>query len=258
MRRGLAGRSHVRAWVAILSIALGVGCGGGRQGLILDDGGADFGADAGSTIEDATVSGAGAASGGVFTNSGVDAAAVFVQSGPCAAGVYQGPFMTYIGVGADGGSAGPFAPMDNGTLTIILSGERVTMVSMGGGELPTTTSTTTLDSADGGTLDGSDSLGGHFFANLTGKLDCSPDAGPPYHFRATWSNASYSDPVITLPLVGHLTADYQEAGATAAPMLVNGSIFGGGVFGGAFATDGGQPFASGSGTWSATWIAPPP
>ena len=141
--------------------------------------------------------------------------------------------------------------MDNGTLTIVLNEAKVMTISMSGGELPTTTSTTTLDIADGGSLDGSDMIGGRFFANLVGKLDCSPDAGPPYRFVAAWSNASYTNPFVTIPIVGDLAADYQEAGAATPPMLVNGAIFGGAVL-----TDGGQPFAMASGNWSAIWIGP--
>jgi hypothetical protein len=231
-------------------MALEIGCSGSGHGFVA--GSVDPGTDAGPMVEDATVAGDDGPSGAVFTNAGADAAIV-VQSGPCMAGVYQGPFMTYLGGGADGGSAGPFSFMDNGTLTIVLNEEKVMMISMGGGELPTTTSTTSLDIADGGALDGSDSIGGHFFASLVGKLDCSPDAGPPYHFSAIWSNAQYSNPFVNLPLVGDMTADYQEAGASSPPMLMNGTIYGGAVL-----TDGGQPFVSASGTWAATWIAPPP
>jgi hypothetical protein len=243
----------VRTSILILLTALEVGCGGGSQGLGLDDGDSGQVADAGSTTADATISGDDAPSGSVFVNSGSDGATVVVQNGPCAAGVYQGPFMTYVGGGADGGSAGPFSFMENGVLTLVLNEQKVMTISMSGGEVPTTTSTTTFDIADGGALDASDSIGGHFFANLVGKLDCSPDAGPPYHFSATWSNALYSNAFINLPLVGQMTADYQEAGATTAPVLTNGTIYGGGVL-----MDGGQPVVSASGAWSATWIAPAP
>jgi hypothetical protein len=237
----------------MVSLALEVGCGGTSQGLGTD-GDSNPPADGGSTLGDATISGDDAAPGTVFQNSGADGAAVVVvQDGPCAAGVYQGPFTTYVGAGADGGSAGIFSFMENGTLTITLNAQKGMTITMTGGEVPTTTSTTTLDIADGGALDASDMIGGHFFANLVGTLDCSPDAGPPYRFSATWSNAAYSNPFVNLPLVGQMAADYEEGGATTPPMLANGAIFAGAVF-----MDGGQPFVSSSGTWSATWIAPPP
>jgi hypothetical protein len=160
--------------------------------------------------------------------------------------------MTYVGAGGDGGTAGPFAFMWNGNLTIDLSAQRITMTSAtGGGEIPGSTSTTTLEIADGGALDGSDTMGGSFFANLIGKLDCAPDAGPPFHLIATLSNGDYKQAFFQIPMIGNLTADYQEAGAGTPPMLVNGAILVGGLL-----TDGGAPFASASGTWSASWISP--
>jgi hypothetical protein len=247
---------RVRTSIAVLAVALGLGCGGASQGALAGDDGSgdsDRNADGGPALADATVSGDDASSGTIFVNTGSDGSTVVVQDGPCAAGVYQGPFMTFVGGGADGGSAGPFSFMENGILTVILSAQKVMMISMTGGEVPTTTSTTTFDIADGGALDASDSIGGHFFADLVGSLDCSPDAGPPYRFSATWANGVYSNPFINLPLVGQMAADYQEAGATSPPMLANGTIFGGGVL-----MDGGQPFVSASGSWSATWIAPAP
>jgi hypothetical protein len=239
--------------MAMLSV-LGVGCGGGGRALDIGDVGAGPRADAGSTVGDATMASDDASPGAVFTNTGGDGAtASVVEDSPCVPGVYQGPFMTYIGGGPDGGGAGLFSFMDNGTLTIVLNQEKVMTITMAGGELPTTTSTTTLDIADGGSLDGSDMIGGRFFANLVGKLDCAADAGPPYRFAAVWANAEYANPFVTVPIVGNLTADYQEAGAATPPRLVNGTIFGGAVL-----TDGGQPYAMASGSWSATWIAPPP
>jgi hypothetical protein len=187
----------------------------------------------------------------VFVPSPTDDGAVVTQS-VCAAGVYQGQFMTYVGAGGDGGTASPFAFMWNGNLTIDLNAQKITMTSATGGEIPGTTSTTALEIADGGALDGSDTIGGSFFANLSGKLDCAPDAGPPFHLTATLSNGDYKMAFYQIPMVGNLTADYQEAGAGAPPRLVNGAMLVGGLL-----TDGGAPFASASGTWSATWVSPP-
>ena len=161
--------------------------------------------------------------------------------------------MTYVGTGGDGGSPGPLSFMWNGSLTIDLKSKKVTMISTGAGEIPTTTSTTSLEIADGGALDGSDQIGGNFFANLSGNLDCSPDAGPPYRMTATLSDGTYKDgPFFQIAIIGNMTADYQEAGAGTPPMLVNGSILVAGLL-----MDGGAPFASASGTWSATWVSPP-
>jgi hypothetical protein len=179
-------------------------------------------------------------------------AGTIVTQGACAPGVYQGQFMTYVGAGADGGMAGGlFSFMWNGNLTIDLSAQKITMTSASGGEIPTMTSTSTLSISDGGALDGSDMYGGTFFANLNGKLDCAPDAGPPYRLTATLSNGGYSSTFVKIPIVGNLTADYQEAGAGTAPMLVNGNILVGGIF-----VDGGTPTTSAGGTWSATWVSP--
>jgi hypothetical protein len=181
-----------------------------------------------------------------------DDGGIVIQSGACTGGVYQGKFMTYIGAGTDGGaSGGLFSFMWNGNLTIDLAAQKITMTSMTGGELPTTTSTSTLEIADGGALDGSDPYGGHFFANLSGSLDCAPDAGPPYRLTATLSNGSFNfSSLISIDIIGHLTADYQEAGVGTPPMLVNGQILIAGI-----ATDGGTPSSSASGSWTATWVS---
>jgi hypothetical protein len=188
----------------------------------------------------------------VFAPPDIGDAGAVVTQGACAPGVYQGSFMTYTAPGGDGGSPGIFSFMWNGNLTIDLSAQKITMTSTTVGELPTTTSSSTLEIADGGMLDGSDMLGGTFFADLSGKLDCSPDAGQPYHFTATFGNARYDSFFIKIPLIGNLTADYQEAGAGAPPMLINGSMLVAGLL-----MPGGQPFASASGTWSATWVSGP-
>ena len=67
---------------------------------------------------------------------------------------------------------------------------------------------------------------------------------------ATLSGGSYTDPVFRCGIIGNLAADYQEAGAGTAPSLVNGTLLVAGVL-----TDGGAPFASASGSWTATWIS---
>jgi hypothetical protein len=179
-----------------------------------------------------------------------DDGGLVTQSGACTAGVYQGKFMTYVGAGDDGGAPGQFSFMWNGDLTIDLTAQKITMTSMTGGELPTTTSTSTLEIADGGALDGSDPYGGRFFANLSGSLDCAPDAGPPYRLTATLSNGTFTYSFFSIDIIGHLTADYQEAGVGTPPMLVNGLILVAGIF-----SDGGAPSSSASGSWTAAWVS---
>jgi hypothetical protein len=208
----------------------------------------DVGSDAGSTY-DATVNSDEDGGGFHFVTAPPADAAGNVTT-VCSAGVYQGEFMTYVGVGGDGGKAGLFSFMWNGSLTLDLAAKKITMTSTTGGEIPTTTSSTTLEIADGGALDGSDKMGGSFFADLNGELDCSPDAGSPYHLSATLSHGAYKDSFISIAIVGDLTADYQEAGAGTPPMLVNGGILVAGVL-----KDGGAPFASARGNWSATWVS---
>jgi hypothetical protein len=249
--------------LALGSAALALGCGALAFGCG-GAGSADFadasdqsprtgsGDDAGASGDDATVSGPDPGTPGQFAPSKVEAGSTVIQSA-CAPGLYEGTFMTYVGAGGDGGSAGPFSYMWNGTLSIDLTGKKVTMTSttQGGEGFTSTTSTTELSIADGGALDGSDMIGGSFFANLSGELDCSPDAGPTFHLAAELSNGSYKTAFYQLAMVGNLTADYQEAGASTPPMLVNGAILVGGLLG-----DSGAPFASASGTWSATWVSP--
>ena len=238
--------------------ALWLGCGGSGSSDFGDgtgpNSGQGHGNGNGSSTDnaDATVSG-GDTDAQVFgsTPTAGDAGTV-VTLGACAPGVYQGKFMTYVGAGADGGSASDlFSFMWNGNLTIDLSAQKITMTSTTGGEIPTTTSTSTLEISDGGALDGSDMYGGAFFANLNGELDCAPDAGPPYHLVATLNNGSYNNSFFKIPIVGNLTADYQAGDAGVPPMLVNGGILVGGIF-----TDGGTPTSSASGTWTATWVSP--
>jgi hypothetical protein len=186
-----------------------------------------------------------------FMPSATDDGGGVTQSGPCTPGIYQGQFMTYVGAGDDGGAPGLFSFMWNGSLTIDLAAQKVTMTSMTGGEIPTSNSSTTLAISDGGALDGSDPYGS-FFADLSGGLDCAPDAGPPYRLTATLSNGSYKESIFSLSIIGHLSADYQEGSAGAPPMFVNGQILIAGIF-----TDGGTPTSSASGTWTATYVSPP-
>jgi hypothetical protein len=168
-------------------------------------------------------------------------------SSVCVAGVYRGKFMTLVGAGDDGGSAGLFSIMWNGNLAIDLMAKTVTITSGTGVGEGTVSDTTTLEIAEGGALEGGDMYGGNFFANLDGDLDCSPSAGPPYHLTATLFNGTYASPFYNLPIGGHLSADYQ---ASNPPMLVNGEIFVDSMDAGLLTN------ASAGGTWSATWVSP--
>ncbi len=246
-------------WAEALAAALVLGCGGSGSGAFGDGNGAQRGDgngnEGGASTDngDATVSGGGDTDAELFGGSPKGEAGIIVTQGACLPGVYQGQFMTYVGAGADGGSASDlFSFMWNGNLTIDLSAQKITMTSTTGGEIPTTTSTSTLEIADGGALDGSDMFGGGFFANLSGTLDCAPDAGPPFHLTATLSNGAYKNTFFMIPIVGNLTADYQAGDAGIPPMLVNGGILVGGIF-----VDGGAVTSSASGTWSATRISGP-
>jgi hypothetical protein len=246
---------HLPPWALAPVAALALGCGGTGSNGLGDTGGPSSNpapphGGPSSDQPDATLSNFGDTDAELFMPGAAVDAGVANQAGPCTAGVYQGKYMTYVGAGGDGGSPGIFSFMWNGSLTIDLTAQKITMTSMTVGELPTTVTTSTLEIADGGALDGSDTMGGTFFANLVGSLDCAPDAGPPYHLTATLSNGEYKLPYFSTMMIGHLTADYQEAGAGTPSMLVNGQILVAGVW-----TDGGAPYASASGTWTATWIA---
>jgi hypothetical protein len=100
----------------------------------------------------------------------------------------------------------------------------------------------------GGVLDGSDTtFGGTSFADLAGQLDCSPDAGLPFHPVATLSNGVYKDSIFTLGM-GQLDGGLR---ASTPPALVNGAMY---LYN---AVEGGVsllPMANGS--WSATWTSP--
>jgi hypothetical protein len=245
-------KRHLRHLTEALTTALLVGCGGSGSSALDDGNGPQTGPGASTANDnpDATVAG-GDTDAEVFGTAPIRDAGTIVTQGACVPGVYSGQFMTYVGAGADGGSAGGlFSFMWNGNLTIDLSAQKITMTSASGGEIPTMTSTTTLSISDGGALDGSDMYGGAFFADLNGSLDCAPDAGPPYRLTATLSNGTYSSGFFKIPIVGNLTAEYQ-GGDAGPPMLVNGEILVGGIF-----MDGGTPTSSASGTWSATLVTP--
>jgi len=231
-----------------LSVAwLALGCGGsGSAGF--DDGGSSSsspgsGAEAGST-EDATIASLGD---GATLVLGPRSDAAGVTKSICTAGVYQGSFMTYVGAGTDGGSPGLFSFMWNGNLSIDLQAKKIAITSSGNGE-SFTTDTSRLEIAEGGALDGGDTMGGTFFADLDGELDCDEDAGPPYHLQATLSNGVYKQPLFMLQMYGHLSADYQTS---TPPMLVNGQIT---VYGTAMNSS--TSVGSASGTWTATWVSP--
>jgi hypothetical protein len=64
-------------------------------------------------------------------------------------------------------------------------------------------------------------LEGPFLPIWAGQLDCSPDAGLPFHLVATLSNGVYKDSIFTLGMGGNLTADCQ---ASTPPALVNGAV----------------------------------
>jgi hypothetical protein len=203
-----------------------------------------------STLDDAAIMFPGSSDGSLVIQPGTrsDGAVVVTQS-ICKAGVYEGKFMTFVGSGADGGSPGIFSEMWNGSLSIDLTAKKITIMSASGsGENFTTTDTSRLEIAEGGALEGGDTMGGTFFADLDGELDCDPDAGQPYHLTATLFNGAYKNGFLSIMMAGNLSADYQ---ASSPPMLVNGAILTQGIL-----TDGGAPFASASGTWSATWTSP--
>jgi hypothetical protein len=237
--------------VALGSAAVAFGCGGAS--------GAGFGSLDGSTSS--------AAPGAMDAGQSDDAPVIpFVDGAPlvlgpsfqndaagnvqsiCKAGVYQGTFMTYVGTGGDGGSPGLFSLMWNGSLSIDLAAKKVVVTSSSGNGESFSTDTSRLEIAEGGALDGGDTMGGTFFADLNGELNCDADAGPPFHLSATLSNGTYRQSFFSLSIGGSLTADYQ---ASTPPMLANGQILVYGVL-----TDGGAPFASASGSWSATWVSP--
>lgn len=66
--------------------------------------------------------------------------------------------------------------------------------------------------------------------------------------QATLFNGVYRNAFYSIQMGGTLTAQYQ---ASNPPALTNGQILVWGLL-----TDGGQPFASASGSWTATWASP--
>jgi hypothetical protein len=234
--------------LALGGACLALGC-GGSQSAEFDDGGSlsastEPSAEAGST-EDATVVSIGD---GATLVLGPTSEAGGITKSICTAGVYQGSFMTYVGAGTDGGSPGLFSLMWNGNLSIDLQAKKIVVTSNSGNGESFTTDTSKLEIAEGGALDGGDTMGGTFFANLDGELDCDEDAGPPYHLQATLSNGVYKQPLFMLEMYGQLSADYQ---ASTPPMLTNGQIT---VYGTAMNSS--TSVGSASGTWTATWVSP--
>src|SRR5277367_4859974 len=128
-------QTHLLSWAEALAAALVLGCGGSGSSAFPDGTGSQTGpgrgGDAGASTDnvDATVSG-GDTDAEVFGPSPTGDANIIVTESTCAPGVYQGQFMTYVGAGGDGGTAGGlFSFMWNGNLTIDLSAQKITMTS---------------------------------------------------------------------------------------------------------------------------------
>jgi hypothetical protein len=252
-RKSKMGEHLISRVLTLGAAALAIGCGSGASSGFdnAGDSSSNQTPSADASPGDATVSGNDGGFGLTFQQA---SEAGEVTQGVCIPGVYQGQFTAYPGLGADGGvEGGIFSYVWSGNLSLDLKAQKITMtVTTNGGEgLITTMSTTSLEIAEGGTLDGSDMYGGSFIADLSGGLDCDPDAGPPYQLHVTLDNGMYSAFIASIHIVGDLTADYQAPDAGTPPMLVNGSILVGGVI-----TDGGSPVVSSKGTWSATWVSP--
>jgi hypothetical protein len=216
--------------------ALGGGSGGGTPG-------ASPAHDAGSP-GDATAFAVEDGAGGFFQALEGDGGES-VQS-VCTAGVYTGKFTTNVNSGGPDAAPSPFAFMWNGNVSIDLTARKV-VITQNGGE-GNSTSTSVLEIAEGGVLEGGDMYGGVFSADMSGALDCAPDAGPPYHLTASLSSGIYMNAFLGIPIIGSLSADYQPSNP---PMLVNGAMDITGEFG-----DSGTSFATATGTWSATWTSP--
>jgi hypothetical protein len=193
---------------------------------------------------DATVATPGTDGGGFVLGPAPEAGSTVTSI--CTAGLYKGNFMTLVGAGLDGGAQGLFSIMWNGGLSIDLQAKKVVVMTSNGNGESFGTNTSRLEIADGGALEGGDMYGGSFFATLDGELNCDPDAGPPYHLTATFSDGRYMSLFYNLPISGQLTADYQPS---TPPSLTNGQIL-------VYSPDSGLPNSSAGGTWTATWVSP--
>jgi hypothetical protein len=225
------------------------GCGGSGSGGFGAGGGdgpsgAGLAQDAGGSA-DATVFSSGTGDGGGFFQALEGDGGESVQS-VCTAGLYKGTFTTSVNAGNGDAAPSLFSFMWNGNVNIDLAARKVVIVQNGGeGNLA---STSTLEIAEGGMLEGGDMYGGVFSADMSGALDCAPDAGPPYHLTASLSDGVYSNSFLGIPITGSLSADYQPSNP---PMLVDGMMEITGHF-----NDSGANNATAIGTWSATWTSP--
>jgi hypothetical protein len=235
--------------VAIASAAWTAGCGGsGSAGFGGGQGGGPPGTGAapdGGGSPDATVFSLGDGGAGSFFQTAEGDGGESVQSA-CVAGVYNGAFTTSVNPGSGDAAPSLFSFMWNGNVSIDLAARKVVVVQNGGeGNL---SSTSVLEIAEGGVLEGGDMYGGVFSADMSGSLDCAADAGPPYRLSASLSNGIYSDAFLGIPITGSLSADYQPSNP---PKLVNGTMEITGHF-----NDSGMANATATGTWSATWVSP--
>jgi hypothetical protein len=227
-------------WAAAGATSLLLACGGQGAGELVgpagqgpsDDGGAD------AQPADATTS---SDDGPVFV---FEAGAQAPTSFKCQPGTYRGCFDTKV--------AG-FTTW-NGALSITLvASDAGTTANCGGEGFDCTTS---LTIAPGAQLAGQDAYGGSFAMNLSGALDCSPDAGP-----ATLSGtlnggycyfATSCDPDAGLHIGGALTAIYGNSPPTLAGL---NSVVDGGLSVCAITGDSGCVFAGamGGNGWEA-WL----
>jgi hypothetical protein len=241
-------------WLATTAVTIASspwmsGCGGsGSGGFGGGQGGEPPGTgpahDAGGS-PDATVFSSGTGDAGGFFQALEGDGGESVQS-VCTAGLYKGAFTTSVNAGSGDAAPSPFSFMWNGNVSIDLAARTVVIVQNGGEG--NTVNTSVLEIAEGGVLEGGDMYGGVFSADMSGSLDCAPDAGPPYHLTASLSSGLYSNAFLGIPITGSLSADYQPSNP---PMLVNGMMEITGHF-----NDSGAANATATGTWSATWASP--
>jgi hypothetical protein len=139
---------------------------------------------------------------GVFTSSDAAVGVLF----DCQPGTYAGTFTTMVSSDA-GGLLSLFSFNWTGNLSITLQG-RVT--NTGAGEIPEPT----LAIAPGAKLAGVDTMGGHFDADMSGKLDC-----PSKTLTATVADGSYNyfGDAGGIAMTGTMSATYDGSGST--PML---------------------------------------